>query len=265
MGITDGVLSVVTCVDNKFEQFAVGLRRSAGSHSNLKVVVYDIDPGKGKMEAADYKIAAGNAFDKEDAHNNIIANHKPICLHHYIKENNRPCVALDADCFFTCPLDLSVFDGVDIAVTPRGAREDKPFLMRNGKINSGVVYLNNTPEVLDFIKRWEALCADGTISDQKALSDMLEEEIEFDLSKPVQKYKGMTVKLLDPDEFNDVTCKTGRIFHCKSVGRRKAKYIFYRAFIFMASTVPGFLDKLISLNRKHRFVVYKRKEKYKKD
>ncbi|NJB68025.1 hypothetical protein GGQ74_001698 [Desulfobaculum xiamenense] len=252
------MLNVITCADHSFMKYSAVLKRTAEKRSNLRVFVYDIDPCEEKHPCADFKFDAGTDFKKFDANNHIIANHKPLCVADFLKKTGRGCICIDSDCLLVGDIDASVFEGVDLCVTPRGRRENKPHILKNGLLNSGFMYFAYNDAVMEFIARWGEACAGGQVSDQKALSDILSVNIDFNRGLGIQKFRDINVKLIDPDIYNDVTCRTGSVFHCKSVARTKRKYIFYKIFSFLACAFPKVVDRVVRFNRKHRIFIYKR-------
>ncbi len=258
-------LDVITCVDHSFAPYAKVLKRIFSSLKNFRLWVYDIDLSEEKLDVADFKLVTTINFAQFDAHKHIIASHKPHCIKHFMQTKHCSCLYIDADCVPTMDFDPAVFAGADIAVTPRALREQKEAILRNGLINSGVLYFNNTPEVLAFFDEWAQGCADGQVSDQKALSDILGKEVDFFAENKDQVYQGLHIRLLDANIYNDVTCRTGFLFHCKSVARRRSKYRFYCVLTFLMCHFPSLCSALVAFNRKHGIFVYKKKknEQYK--
>ncbi|UIJ37028.1 hypothetical protein LWC08_09790 [Desulfobaculum bizertense] len=253
-------INVITCVDKKFEKYAKNLKEICAKLTHIHLWVYDIGPQEEQLDVADFKLFATDNYSRKDKNNHIIANHKPIIIKHFLTEKKANCLCIDADCIFTGDLAPSLFEQVDIGVTPRALREQKAAILRNGLINTGFLYFSYSQEMLAFLDRWAEACADGGVSDQKALSDILETQIDLVDGDNSQRFDGFNVFKFDPDVYNDVTCKTGKIFHCKSVARRKSKYRAYCVLSTMMKLCPHFCDALISFNRKHRLLVYRRKK-----
>lgn len=253
-------LHVVTCVDRNFEKYAENLKKICKNLQSVRLWVYDIGLQKETLGVADYKVFATENYAARDSNKQIVTNHKPIIIKHFLEKHQAPCLYIDADCIFTGELCPAFGEGVDIGVTPRALREQKAQILQNGLINAGVLYFNYSDDVLNFIQKWAESCADGMVSDQRALSHILSEKIDLVDGGQDQFYDDMKIRLLDPDVYNDVTCKTGKIFHCKSVARRKSKYRAYCVLSTMMKLCPNFCDALISFNRKHRLLVYRRKK-----
>lgn len=251
-------MNFMTCADHKFMRFARVLQKTMQSHGGMRLYIYDIDPSHEKHKDADFKISVGLGFDQFDSLGHIIANHKPLCIEDFLRRMNEPCVAIDSDCLITGQIEESEFDGFDVGVTPRGIREDKPHILKNGLINSGFLFFRPKESVFRLLELWRDRCADGNISDQKALSDILQRSIDFNKGVGVQCCEDVEVGLIDPNDYNDVTCKTGRVFHCKSVARKKNKYYTYLVLSRFVYFCPKVVDFLVSLNRDKRFFVYKR-------
>jgi hypothetical protein len=97
-------------------------------------------------------------------------------------------------------------------------RERTAPYLDNGALNAGVLYFADTPPARALIADWAAACADGTRTDQKALSDLL---AAFDLLGPLgpATRDGLTLTKLDARTFNDTRLKTGRVLHFKNAGR----------------------------------------------
>lgn len=259
--MTDGMrtLQLLTCIDQDFEEFACGLRTTVASYDNVDLVIYDIDTRTPeKMASAQYKARVSPTYKSLDCHNNIIANHKPACILDFLDRTGAPCLCIDADCLLTGRIDLAVFEGADLCITPRGVRESKAHHLRNGLLNSGVVFFANNERVRSFVAEWHEACMASAVSDQKALSDLLEGGIDFSRLGD-QSCRGMTVRLLDPEVYNDTTCRTGIIFHCKSVGRLARKYVAYRLLLLWLKYMPRFASYAIGLNRRYRWIVYRQR------
>ncbi len=240
-------------------RFARVLQKTMQSHGGMRLYIYDIDPSREKHKDADFKISAGLGFDQSDSRGHIIANHKPVCIDDFLRRMNGPCVAIDSDCLITGRIEESEFDGFDMCVTPRGIRENKPHILKNGLINSGFIFFRPKESVFRLLKLWRDRCAGEDVSDQKALSDILLCSVDFNKGLGSQCYEDIEVGLIDPDDYNDVTCKTGRVFHCKSVARKKNKYCTYIILSRIVCLFPMVVDFIVSMNRKKRFLVYKRK------
>ena len=100
-------------------------------------------------------------------------------------------ILVDADCLFTEKVEL---DGFDVAITI-DSRKIPRKNMYNGRRLSGVVFFNSPAHEL--VDRWEKGCMDESSTDQKALSDILEEQIVWKNYKKIQQWNGLNIKILD--------------------------------------------------------------------
>jgi hypothetical protein len=124
-------------------------------------------------------------------------------------------ILVDADCLFREKVEL---DGFDVAITldPRKiSRTD----MYNGMIYSGVVFFNCPAEEL--VDRWEQECMTDNTTDQKALADVLGEQLLWKDYNKIQKWNGLKIKILDTRIYNDFHLKRGKIWHFATTKHRE--------------------------------------------
>ena len=192
----------------------------------------------------------------------IRTSHKMYCIEHFIRANNTSILILDADTLIIENIDeLWPKESDGIVVTARCPREHAPHLLINGMINAGVMAFGaDTPS--EFFAYWKERCLrDANATDQSALSDMLAaENVDFRTFDVNQSCRWGSVIVRDGETYNDVTCRTGKIFHFKSIARRGKKLLTYKLFSLLYAVVPCVVEGLVRYNRKHRIVVWKKKE-----
>ena len=143
----------------------------------------------------------------------------------------------------------------EIVVTYRCDREKKPHILVNGKINTGVMGFGSNIES-SFFNEWKKLCEDGEHTDQSALSTLLERQVELGKINSRQMYDSYSVRVLDGNIYNDVTCRIGKIFHFKSAGRRRNKHFGFMIFAFLQRLFPETISWCVEVNRKYRLFIW---------
>ena len=102
--------------------------------------------------------------------------------------------------------------GFDVAVTYTPPRKGEQIYYYNGIINSGVIFFN-TPAT-ELVNRWAENCYQENTTDQKALSDVLEETINFQEYKKIQQWGGLKIRIFDTKIYNDFhLTRKGKILH----------------------------------------------------
>jgi len=223
-------MNIVTSADSNFFHCLEGLAASVRKHYGKQVIVYDVGLTQEQKQSIDAQVIPIEidvdfqnyaTFEKYQAVTSQIikATHKPFCVNHYFKHFDEPMILVDADCTFTeCIEEM----GFDLGVTLRRKNRidlTNPWI---GILNTGVIFFNT--HVQGLIDSWENACTDSNTSDQKALSEILSETIDWKHYNKVYDWHGINVKVFDASIYNDVRLKNGKIFHYK--GKRHDKGIY---------------------------------------
>lgn len=226
---------VITCADENYFDFLPALEANIERRLGRLPVIYDLglrDDQRSVLRSEILQVPVPEGFRDCDAVNGfILTTHKPACISDAITRHGSGCLYVDADMLFLSALDEAVLQDGDIAVTPRHRRERTPSHLKNGNINAGFLHFSNTAPALDLLTRWQAACEVGDRTDQKALSDLLEDFHLLDSFGPETR-GGLRLLKLDPRIYNDVALKTGKVMHFKNAGRDPriaAKLSRYRA------------------------------------
>lgn len=219
----DADYRVVTCADANFFHFLPILEENVRRKTGQYPVIYDLGlhpKQRARLRSDVISLVPPEGYSEKIPGGAIRAHHKPDCLLDFKARYNQNALYLDADVLMVDSLPAGLFRGCDIAVTPRHPKEllmGDPF--RNGRLNSGVMYFANNETAQPLLEQWRTVCADGVHTDQMAISDILE---PTDLKGPlgIASLGDVRVLKLDPRIYNDVACKTGRLWHFKNAGRR---------------------------------------------
>jgi len=214
---------VVTCADANFFHFLPALEENVKRKTGQYPVIYDLGllpKQRARLKSDVISLTPPEGYSKKIPGGAIRTHHKPDCLLDFLTRSDQDALYLDADVLMVDSLPAGVFSGCDVAVTPRHPKEllaGDPF--RNGRLNAGVMYFANNELAHALLAQWRAVCADGVHTDQMAMSDILE---PTDLNGPlgVANLGDLRVLKLDPRIYNDVACRTGRLWHFKNAGRR---------------------------------------------
>jgi hypothetical protein len=116
-------------------------------------------------------------------------------------------ILVDADCLFTAKVEET---GFDVGVTCNKVRKQKNYY--NGFLNAGVLFFNSPAEKL--VDLWADECEKENISDQKALSDILSQTINWNKFNKVQDWNGLKIKVFNAMIYNNYhLTKHGKILH----------------------------------------------------
>lgn len=185
---------------------------------NKQLIIYDLglsDEQKANLDAIVIKIPINVSFDKySTAWKRPIfsCTHKPFCVRHYFEEySSEPMVLIDADCFFVKKVRWP--RGFDVGVTMRHKKRLDLTNPYTGIINAGVIFFNTYAKKL--IDVWAAACEKENAVDQKELCEILSESVDWKRYNKVYDWRGIKVKVLKCDVYNDYRCKRGKIFHLK--------------------------------------------------
>ena len=223
-------MNVVTSSDSNFFHCLQGLAESVRKHYGKQVIVYDVgltDEEKRSIDAhiipinVDVDFSGYATFMKHSTIETkaIKTTHKPFCVRHYFENYSEPMIFVDADCTFNARIEES---GFDVGVTLRRKNRidlTNPWI---GIINAGVIFFNTYAREL--IGTWAKGCQKENTTDQKELSEILSETIDWKHYNKVYDWHGLKIKVFNAEEYNDVRLKNGKIFHWK--GKRHNKDIY---------------------------------------
>jgi hypothetical protein len=246
------MFTIITCGDSKYFEFLQNFENNVFKIFGHYPTIYDLglkDDEKTKLKSEVRKIPIKEKFWELNTIGYVKTTHKPRCIKDILNVKNQDCIYVDADAIFTSKIQEVDIKNADIGITPRHTKERKPEYFTNGLINAGFIFFKKTEDVKSLIDKWIASCQEQDTTDQKALSDILKEEIDIIDGNKTQKYKNINVLLLDPAIFNDVSCKTGRIFHFKNAGRREISLKKYRIFVSLQEKFPRIISVITMLRR----------------
>jgi hypothetical protein len=220
-------MNIVTTADTNFTHCLKELAKSVRKYYGKPLVVYDLgltEEDKKQIDATiiPFKVDdevnyQGSAFLSPDGHQSTRATHKPFCVRHYFENYNEPMILVDADCLFTERVELT---GFDFGITYAPPKKNKNIVYYNGRFNSGVMFFN-TP-IFDLINKWEQECRGDNTTDQKAISDVLSEFLDWDNYTQPQKWGNYSIKIFDPTIYNDHhLTKKGKVLHFITSKHRK--------------------------------------------
>ena len=200
-------MNIVTAADKDFFHCLNELAVSVRKFYDKPLIVYDIGLTEEQKQQLDAIVIPIEIDDKVNHRGKSLicdtgiastrATHKPFCVQHYFQNYDEPMILVDADCLFTAKVEEY---GFDVAVT-RGLSKNKDVVYQNGLINSGVIFFNTSCNEL--LQRWACECEKDKTTDQKALSDILSETIDWDRFNQLQNWNGLKIKVLDARIYND--------------------------------------------------------------
>jgi hypothetical protein len=218
-------MNIVTACDSGFFFCLKELAKSVRKCYDKPVIVYDLGLTEQEKEELDAVVIPIELNEKVEYNGAAYIHpgggscsrntHKPFCVRDYFKRYDEPMILVDADCLFREKVEL---DGFDVAITldPRKiSRTD----MYNGMIYSGVVFFNCAAE--DLVDRWEQECMTENTTDQKALADVLGEQLRWQDYKKIQQWNGLKIKILDTGIYNDFHLRRGKIWHFATTKHRE--------------------------------------------
>lgn len=223
-------MNVVTCADSKFFSCLVPLARSVQRAYGRDLIVYDLGLTKEQrreLQAVYIAIDVDPEYAELNSRRNVKTTHKPHCVEHYLKTYDEPMMLVDADCFFTERVEET---GFDFGVTFRHYAEQSERFYVNGMINAGVMFFNGGKRLLPLIEKWIEGCEPKEATDQSAMSEILSEVVDWTERDRMYDWYGLSVKIFDGEIYNDVLCRSGKIFHFKSVGRKEERYDRFERF-----------------------------------
>ena len=258
---------ILTFSDAKFFPIVRRVAYHAKRFSGYRISVYDLgmDDHQKKLLTDLGATIAWTEFPENALGTNergqIRTSHKMYCIEHFVRKHNAPLLVIDADTLIIESVDeLWPTEPDGLVVTARCPREHAPHQRVNGMINAGVMAFG--PEIpAEFFLKWKEKCInDVNATDQSALSDMLAEaNIDFGAFDSSQPCWWGSVVVRNGEIYNDVTCRTGKIFHFKSIARRTKKLLTYKIFSAIYAAFPHMVETLVRYNRKHRLWVWTKK------
>lgn len=218
-------MNIVTSANSNFFHCLSGLVSSVREHYGKRPIVYDLgltDADKAALDAEIIGIdVAEDCFEyAADGDSRFIkTTHKPACVRHYWRRHSQPMIFLDADCLFMARVEQTGFDvGVTLR-TGKGLDASDPF---NGLINAGVIFFNTPADEL--VEAWADACRQENTTDQKALTEVLSESIDWRHYDRVYNWRGLKVKVFKTDDYNDYHLRSGSIFHFKGLRHERDIY-----------------------------------------
>jgi len=138
-------------------------------------------------------------------------------------------VWMDGDCLILKPFNIKeVLADCDVALTLRDIkdRHGSADPVRDGYINSGVVFLKNNQFSRDFLKYSKAELI-NSLYDQEAFNRVILRHSKMESHGEIITFKGIKIKMLNCREYNnfylDESAKSAKIVHFKGDGRMAYK------------------------------------------
>ena len=252
-------MNIVTSSDSNFFHCLQGLAETVRKHYGKQVICYDVGLTDEQKETVDAQVIPieidvdfkGYATFMKHSTIQIQAiktTHKPFCVSHYFENFNEPMMLVDADCTFTERVEET---GFDLGVTLRRKNRidlTNPWI---GILNAGVIFFNTYSK--EFLEIWAQKCTNDNTTDQKELSEILSESIDWKHYDKVYDWHGIKVKVFNAAIYNDVRLKDGKIFHFK--GKRHEPDIYQQ--LLQAQREGGNLYELFNklTGRKKRTLI----------
>ena len=257
------MFNLLTCADSNYFPLALGLARNVRRFPRCRLFLYDLGLTAAQQTLLrqhgvqiESAVFDPNTFQLNSKHN-IRNVHKINCIEDFLRRYGQGVVVLDSDVLLINDVAEDLWpEGNQVVVTRRCLRECKPHILINGKINSGVMAFGPMVDHA-FFQAWRALCENREHTDQSALSTLIEPYLDWDALGQLQQGPGCTIRLLDGNIYNDVTCRSGKIFHFKNAGRQGNKRLGYAVFSVVQRLLPGLVSRLIGWNRKHGWYIWK--------
>lgn len=223
-------MNIVTSADSNFFHCLQGLAETVRKYYGKQVICYDVgltEEQRNSVDAhvipididVDFKGYATFMKHSTIETQAIKTTHKPFCIKHYFENFDEPMILVDADCIFTERVEEK---GFDLGVTLRRKNRidlTNPWI---GILNAGVIFFNT--HVKEFLDAWSQACTKDNTTDQKELSEILSETIDWKHYDKIYDWHGIKVKVFNAAVYNDVRLKDGKIFHFK--GKRHDPEIY---------------------------------------
>lgn len=246
------MFSIISCGDANYFKFLKIFEDNIFRTYKFYPDIYDLgltESQLAELQCNIFRTPTDDKFNKKNSKNCIYTTHKPYCILDFLSRQENDCLYMDADTLSTEKIQATLFSNIDIAVTPRHKKELKPSHLKNGLLNAGVLFFKNSNPVKEFIKHWLRDCIDSDYSDQEALSLLLSKELDLLNGPALQKFGELSVALLDPSEFNDVSCSTGRVLHFKNAGRKEEAWQDYANVAKTLQKYPRYVLLKTSISR----------------
>lgn len=243
---------IITCADANFFRFLPALEGNIMRKFGAYPIIFDLgmtaDQRK-RLKSDVIEITADPAYAAMTPQGNVRTSHKPACVLRFFELYDADCFYVDADVFFTDAIASNEFAGADLCVTPRHPREllgNDPF--GNGKINAGVMFFRRRSEMIRLVQAWDSECADMGISDQLAITRVIE---DADLTGELGDVTvgDIRVRKLPPMIYNDTGTHSGRIWHFKNAGRRFHKLRRLTWVGWIDRIMPGHYNRVATRRR----------------
>ena len=197
-------MNIVTTADKNYFHCLQLLRQSVVSFYDKPLIVYDVGLTDEQKKIFDAVIIPMDIQLDFQSHASAVkgtfikATHKPFCVKHYFENHDEPMMLVDADCMFMEKVEES---GFDVGVTLRSPERRDLSNAFSGVLNTGVIFFNVYAEKL--IDRWMEACEEPNTTDQKALTDILSETIDWRHYNRIYDWYGTRVKVFSTDDYND--------------------------------------------------------------
>jgi len=202
-------VNIVTSADSNFFHCLEGLAYSVRKHYGKQVICYDVGLTDEQRKNVDAQVIPIK-IDVDFRSYAKFITHKPFCVHHYFQNFNEPMILVDADCDFNARVEET---GFDLGVTLRSKKRIDLNNTWTGILNAGVIFFNTY--VKEFLDEWAKRCSNENTTDQKELSEILSETIDWKHYNKIYDWHGIKVKVFNAEIYNDVRLKDGKIFHFK--------------------------------------------------
>jgi len=225
-------MNVVTTADSNYFHCVRVLAENVRKHYGKDLIIYDVGftgPQRDELasKATVLRIAIdpsvdpkGRAWLSPNGHPSTRATHKPFCVRHYFQNHHQPMILVDADCLFNRRVQE---EGFDVGVTYNPPKRSKKMHYYNGVINSGVIFFN-TP-ARELVNLWIQECYKPDTTDQKALSDILSETVDWKNYKKAQYWRDLRIKIFECRKYNDYHLRrNSAIIHFINSKHRKDIY-----------------------------------------
>ena len=212
-------MNVVTTGDSKFFHCLWGLAENVKKTYGKQLIIYDVGLTEKEKRSLDAHIIQINIdvnfYDYATFKSVpfIQATHKPFCVKHYFENHAETVIFIDADCLFMERVEEKGFD-VGVTLKPRKYIDISNHY--NGILNTGVIFFNTNASEL--IERWIDGCRKPDATDQKVLTDILSETIDWKRYDKVYDWHGLKIKVF-PETESTITLKYSQLLHPSSFVR----------------------------------------------